>query len=58
MAEIIRMIEATRQDRLWFREQARLTRNHGMFIDAAACFIREKALRDALEAVKRERLTP
>lgn len=66
MPEIVRMIEATRADRLWFRERAREARDppyigritpmcNGLMIDAAACAIREKALREALAAVKRER---
>lgn len=55
MAEIIRMIDEVQADRLWFRAEARRTRIHGMFIDAAACAIREKALRDALAALRRER---
>lgn len=64
MTEILRMIEETRRDRLWFREQARAKRNppyvgritqecNALMIDAAACAIREKALRDALAAVRR-----
>lgn len=59
MAEIERMIAATIADRTWFHVEARKTTpwNHGMLIDAAACAIREQALRDALAAVKRERLT-
>lgn len=56
MGEIERMIADTVSDRAWFAARARETRNHGMFIDAAACAIREKALRDALAAVKRERV--
>jgi len=65
VAEIVRMIEAARSDRLWFRQQALLHRDppvvgritpacNAMMIDAAACAIREKALRDALAAIKRE----
>ena len=54
MAEIERMILAVHEDRTWFATEARRTRIHGMFIDAAACAIREIALRDALAAIKRE----
>ncbi|HUU99274.1 MAG TPA: hypothetical protein VM487_26370 [Phycisphaerae bacterium] len=54
MAEIERMIAETVADRAWFAMEARRRRNHGMFIDAAACAIRERALRDALAALKRE----
>lgn len=55
MDEIERMIAATVADRAWFHAEARKTTpwRHGMLIDAAACAIREKALRDALAAVKR-----
>ena len=60
MAEIERMIAQTHEDRVWFHNKARETTpwNHGMLIDAAACAIREKALRDALGAVRRERHSP
>lgn len=58
MGEIERMIVATVADRAWFAARARETRNHAMMIDAAGCAIREKALRDALAAVKRERRPP
>lgn len=65
MGEIIRMIEETHRDRVWYREQAKLRRDppyygritpacNGLMIDAAACAIREKALRDALAAIQRE----
>lgn len=66
MAELLRMIDEVRRDRLWFRQQALVRRDppmvgritpacNGMMIDAAACAIREKALRDALAAIRRER---
>lgn len=66
MAEILRMIDEVVADRAWFRQQARLRRDppiigritppaNALMIDAAACAIREKALRDALAAVRRER---
>jgi hypothetical protein len=44
--EIERMIAQVRSDRTWFRD-------HRHLVEAAACAIREKALRDALEVVKR-----
>ena len=54
MAEIVRMIEQTARDRTWFSRQAvqrgigegeNFRHHHGSSIDAAACAIREKALR-------------
>ena len=41
------MIAQVRSDQSWFRDRRHL-------VDAAACAIREKALLDALEVVKKE----
>lgn len=47
MTRLRSMIAQTANDRIWFRQ-------HGRQIEAAACAIREKALREALAAVERE----
>lgn len=54
MSEIRRMIAETVADRLYFANLYRVTKIHGHTIEAAACAIREKALRDALAAIERE----
>lgn len=48
------LIFAAVEDRAWYAAEARRTTpwNHGMLIDAAACAIREKALREALKIVE------
>ena len=46
------MIAETKAEREWFADRFRRTGNHGHSIEAAACAIREKALRDALAAVR------
>lgn len=48
MNEIERMLAETRGDRAEYRRVGRA-------IDAAACAIRERALEEALAAIKRER---
>lgn len=49
------MIKAAQEDRRSFHEEARKgeNKNYALTVDAAACAIREKALRDALAVVKR-----
>lgn len=53
--DIEAMLAAVRAERRWFHDEARARSIPGMLIDAAACAVREKALGDALAAVKRER---
>lgn len=55
MAEIERMIAETAADRAYFAGLYARTKLHGHTIEAAACAIREKALRDALAAIRSER---
>lgn len=45
MTKLRAMIAETARERVWYRE-------HGKSIEAAACAIRERALRDALAAVE------
>lgn len=54
MEELKKLIAQASEDRKWFHNEARRTRIHGMFIDAEACRIREKALKDALEAIQND----
>lgn len=53
MKELVEMLAQVKADRKWFHDEAKRTRIHGMFVDAAACAIREKALTDAIAAIKR-----
>ena len=56
MTEIIAKIEGllrqTTADRMWFSQEARRTGQHGLRIDAAACAIREKSLRDVISVLR------
>ena len=54
MDKLLAMLEDTRRDREWFRYEARVNGRKGLLIDAAGCAIREKALLDAIAAIKAE----
>lgn len=54
MIKLQQMIDETRKERRWFVDRFRKTGNHGHSIEALACAIREKALLDALAAVRDE----